>query len=567
MKQYDYIIVGAGSAGCVLANRLSANTQHKVLLVETGGSDKSIFIQMPTALSIPMNTDKYAWQFHTEPEPYLDDREMHCPRGKVLGGSSSINGMVYVRGHARDFDEWAEHGAEQWDYQHCLPYFKRAEDWYEGANAYRGEDGPLGTNNGNQMQNPLYTAFIEAGKQAGYAETLDYNGAQQEGFGPMHMTVQGGKRCSAARAYLDPVKHRDNLTIVTLATVEKVLLEGKVAKGIQFTGKDGTEKAFASKAVILSAGSIGSPHLLQLSGIGNRDVLEKAGIDCQHHLPGVGENLQDHLEFYFQFYCKEPVTLNRKLDWFSKGLIGARWLLFKDGLGATNHFESCGFIRSKEGVEWPDLQYHFLPAAMRYDGKSAVKGDGFQVHIGHNKPKSRGFVHVKSADPSQAPAIQFNYLQHQDDIEGFRACVRLTREIINQPAFDKYRGEEIQPGKQVQTDEEIDAFVRRAVESAYHPSCSCKMGEDDLAVVDSQTRVHGIANLHVVDSSIFPTIPNGNLNAPTIMVAERAADLILGNEPLASENRDVLGDLKWKQRQRSRDMGVMGVETPVNNQE
>lgn len=567
MKQYDYIIVGAGSAGCVLANRLSANTQHKVLLVETGGSDKSIFIQMPTALSIPMNTDKYAWQFHTEPEPYLDDREMHCPRGKVLGGSSSINGMVYVRGHARDFDEWAEHGAEQWDYQHCLPYFKRAEDWYEGANAYRGEDGPLGTNNGNQMQNPLYTAFIEAGKQAGYAETLDYNGAQQEGFGPMHMTVQGGKRCSAARAYLDPVKHRDNLTIVTLATVEKVLLEGKVAKGIQFTGKDGTEKAFASKAVILSAGSIGSPHLLQLSGIGNRDVLEKAGIDCQHHLPGVGENLQDHLEFYFQFYCKEPVTLNRKLDWFSKGLIGARWLLFKDGLGATNHFESCGFIRSKEGVEWPDLQYHFLPAAMRYDGKSAVKGDGFQVHIGHNKPKSRGFVHVKSADPSQAPAIQFNYLQHQDDIEGFRACVRLTREIINQPAFDKYRGEEIQPGKQVQTDEEIDAFVRRAVESAYHPSCSCKMGEDDMAVVDSQTRVHGIANLHVVDSSIFPTIPNGNLNAPTIMVAERAADLILGNEPLASENRDVLGDLKWKQRQRSRDMGVMGVETPVNNQE
>ncbi len=567
MKQYDYIIVGAGSAGCVLANRLSANTQHKVLLVETGGSDKSIFIQMPTALSIPMNTDKYAWQFHTEPEPYLDDREMHCPRGKVLGGSSSINGMVYVRGHARDFDEWAEHGAEQWDYQHCLPYFKRAEDWYEGANAYRGEDGPLGTNNGNQMQNPLYTAFIEAGKQAGYAETLDYNGAQQEGFGPMHMTVQGGKRCSAARAYLDPVKHRDNLTIVTRATVEKVLLEDKVAKGIQFTGKDGTEKAFASKAVILSAGSIGSPHLLQLSGIGNRDVLEKAGIDCLHHLPGVGENLQDHLEFYFQFYCKEPVTLNRKLDWFSKGLIGARWLLFKDGLGATNHFESCGFIRSKEGVEWPDLQYHFLPAAMRYDGKSAVKGDGFQVHIGHNKPKSRGFVHVKSADPSQAPAIQFNYLQHQDDIEGFRACVRLTREIINQPAFDKYRGEEIQPGKQVQTDEEIDAFVRRAVESAYHPSCSCKMGEDDMAVVDSQTRVHGIANLHVVDSSIFPTIPNGNLNAPTIMVAERAADLILGNEPLASENRDVLGDLKWKQRQRSRDMGVMGVESPVNNQE
>ena len=303
--------------------------------------------------------------------------------------------------------------------------------------------------------------------------------------------------------------------------------------------------------VILSAGSIGSPHLLQLSGIGNKEHLEAAGIECKHHLPGVGENLQDHLEFYFQFRCKEPISLNRELGLVSKGMIGARWMLFKSGLGATNHFESCGFIRSKEGVEWPDLQYHFLPAAIRYDGKSAFEGDGFQVHIGHNKPRSRGFVRVKTSNPDDAPAIQFNYLQHQDDIEGFRACVRLTREIINQPAFDKYRGSEIQPGEDIQTDEQIDAFVREAVESAYHPSCSCKMGEDDMAVVDSQTRVHGIDNLHVVDSSIFPTIPNGNLNAPTIMVAEKAADHILGNNLLPVENAPVIEEQNWETTQRS----------------
>ncbi|MBU3022430.1 choline dehydrogenase [Aestuariibacter sp. A3R04] len=556
MQNYDYIIVGAGSAGCVLANRLSANARHKVLLIETGGSDKSIFIQMPTALSIPMNTDKYAWQFHTEPEPFLNNRKMHCPRGKVLGGSSSINGMVYVRGHANDFDEWATHGAQNWDYSHCLPYFKRAENWYLGADEFRGKGGPVATNNGNEMKNPLYRTFVEAGKQAGYAETFDYNGAQQEGFGPMHMTVKDGKRCSTARAYLDPIKHRTNLTIVTHATVEKVIVENNTATGVKFTGKNGTVTVNGQKAVVLSAGSIGSPHLLQLSGIGDKQTLEAAGIKCIHHLPGVGENLQDHLEFYFQFYCKQPITLNRKLNLFSKGLIGIRWLLFKDGLGATNHFESCGFIRSKAGVKWPDLQYHFLPAAMRYDGKSAVKGDGFQVHIGHNKPKSRGSVKVKSNNPAQAPAIQFNYLQHQDDIEGFRACVRLTREIINQPAFDIYRGEEIQPGSKVQTDEEIDAFVREAVESAYHPSCSCKMGEDEMAVVDSQTKVHGISNLHVVDSSIFPTIPNGNLNAPTIMVAERAADLILGHTTLAPELADVKTEQNWRHRQRSSVIGA-----------
>ena len=550
MQTFDYIIVGAGSAGCVLANRLSENPKHKVLLLETGGSDKSIFIKMPTALSIPMNTDKYAWQFNTEKEPYLNNREMHCPRGKVLGGSSSINGMVYVRGHAKDFDEWEAHGAEGWNYQACLPYFQKAETWYKGNDAYRGGNGELGVNNGNEMKNPLYTAFIKAGEQAGYDITSDYNGKQQEGFGSMHMTVKDGVRSSASREYLDPVKSRKNLTIVTGALVTKVVLEDKVAKGVEYVVNGKAETAAASHEVILSAGSIGSPHILQLSGIGDKDILEKAGVDVKHHLPGVGQNLQDHLEFYFQYKCKQPITLNRKLGLISKGLIGARWLLNRSGLGATNHFESCAFIRSKADVEWPDIQYHFLPAAIRYDGKSAFDGDGFQVHVGHNKPKSRGSVTLQSANPTVPPKILFNYLQHPDDIEGFRACVRLTREIIAQSAFDDFRDGEIQPGEHIQTDEEIDAFVREAVESAYHPSCSCKMGEDEMAVVDSQTNVHGIEGLRVVDSSIFPTIPNGNLNAPTIMVAEKAADIILGKPALPPQNVPVDIHPHWQTEQR-----------------
>jgi choline dehydrogenase len=529
---FDYIIVGAGSAGCVLANRLSENPINTVLLLETGGSDKSIFIKMPTALSIPMNTLKYAWQFHSEPEPYLNNRKMHCPRGKVLGGSSSINGMVYVRGHAKDFDEWESHGAQGWNYQSCLPYFKKAETWYQGENDYRGGKGEMGVNNGNQMQNPLYRAFINAGRQAGYAATNDYNGQQQEGFGPMHMTIKNGVRSSTSRAYLDPIKKRKNLTIITGALVKKVNLVGKRATGVEYSIGNRNYQVTANKDVILSAGSIGSPHILQLSGIGDPEVLKEAGVAVQHDLPGVGKNLQDHLEFYFQYKCKQPITLNGKLDWLSKGLIGARWLLNKTGLGATNHFESCAFIRSKAGVEWPDIQYHFLPAAIRYDGKSAFDGHGFQVHVGHNKPKSRGAVSIQTNNPNDPPKIQFNYLQHPEDIAGFRACVRLTREIISQAAFDEYRNGEIQPGEHIQTDAQIDQFVREAAESAYHPSCSCKMGEDDMAVVNSQTQVHGIQGLRVVDSSIFPTIPNGNLNAPTIMVAEKAADMILGKPPM-----------------------------------
>ena len=550
-EKFDYIIVGAGSAGCVLASRLTEDPNTSVLLLEYGGSDKSIFIQMPTALSIPMNMPRFNWFYESEPEPYLDNRRMHCPRGKVLGGSSSINGMVYVRGHARDFDQWQSQGAKDWDYAHCLPYFKKAEDWAFGSDEYRSQQGPLAVNNGNNMQNPLYRAFIGAGAQAGYMKTDDYNGRQQEGFGPMHMTVKNGVRWSTANAYLKPALRRSNLRVITAALTQRLLLEGKKAVGVEYLCDGNLESVYANREVILSAGPIASPHLLQLSGIGPGEVLKQAGIEVVHDLPGVGENLQDHLEFYFQFRCKQPITLNGKLNLWDKFLIGSRWFFTKKGLGATNHFESCAFIRSKAGIEWPDIQYHFLPAAMRYDGNAAFDGHGFQVHVGHNKPSSRGTVRAKTNQVSDKPEIRFNYMQHEDDIEAFRACVRLTREIIAQKAMDPYRDSEIQPGEAVQSDEEIDAFVRSAVESAYHPSCACRMGEDELAVVDSETRVRGIESLRLVDSSIFPTIPNGNLNSPTIMLAERAADIIKGKGMLpASEAVVGIGE-DWQNLQRS----------------
>ncbi|MBR9796686.1 MAG: choline dehydrogenase, partial [Gammaproteobacteria bacterium] len=547
---YDYIVIGAGSAGCVLASRLSEDPEHSVLLLEAGKDDRSLFIRMPTALSIPMNTPRFSWGYWGEPEPGLDGRRMDCARGKVLGGSSAINGMVYVRGHAADFDQWVEAGATGWGYADCLPYFKRAERWMDGGDTYRGGEGPVDTCNGNNMKNPLYTAFIAAGEEAGYGRTEDYNGYRQEGFGPMHMTVRRGERCSTDWAYLATARNRPNLTVVTEAEVDKLIMSGKQVTGVRYQRRGEVSEVSARREVVLSAGSIGSPAILQRSGIGPSQVLADAGVPVQHELPGVGENLQDHLEVYFQYRCKAPITVNGHLGWLAKLRIGVQWVLTKTGLGATNHFESCGFIRSRAGLASPDIQYHFLPAAIRYDGKAAFKGHGFQVHVGPNKPESRGTVRISGPNAKDEPKIFFNYLATEQDRADWRACLRLTREILQQPALDGYRGDEIQPAVDLSDVEATDRWVRDNVETAYHPSCSCKMGavEDDMAVVDPECRVRGLDGLRVVDSSIFPTIPNGNLNAPTIMVAERASDLIRGKAPL-SEEAPVWEAPEWQNRQ------------------
>ena len=550
-QSFDYVIVGAGSAGCVLADRLTADGKHRVLLLEYGGSDRSIFIQMPSALSIPMNMPKYNWFYHTEPEPGLGGRRMHTPRGKVLGGSSSINGLVYIRGNPWDFERWAGEGANGWSYHDVLPYFRRAEQRQEGGNRYRGAGGKLQTRYGT-LSNPLHAAWLAAAAQAGYPHTEDVNGFQQEGFGRMDMTVGGGRRCSAANAYLRPAMRRPNLQVLTHALATRILFEGRRAVAVEYSQGGAAHRVRIGRELILSGGPINSPQLLKLSGVGPAEELRTHGIDVVHDLPGVGENLQDHLEFYFQVACKEPISLYSSINLWNRALIGARWLLRKDGLGATNHFETCGFIRSRAGVRYPDIQYHFLPMAVAYDGSTLAQEHGFQAHAGPMRSKSRGWVRLASANPLDKPRVLFNYLSEPDDLTEMRACVRLTREIFAQPAFDRYRGREIQPGAEVQSDEQIDAFIRAKVESAYHPSCTCKMGgpEDALAVVDPQTRVRGLAGLRVVDSSIMPSITTGNLNAPTIMLAEKAADHILGGRMLPPENAPFYTAANWESAQR-----------------
>lgn len=553
MRDADYVIIGAGSAGCVLAARLSEDSGCNVLLMEAGGSDRSIYVQMPAALSIPMNLARFNWGYTSQAEPHLNGRVIDCPRGRVLGGSSSINGMVYVRGHPRDFDRWEELGADGWNYASCLPYFKKAESWVDGENDYRGGHGPLSVCAGNNMTgNLLYEAFIQAGHEAGYPVTDDYNGRQQEGFGAMHMTVRDGVRASTASAYLRPAMNRSNLRYVGGTYVHRVLFEKSRAVAVEYEKDGRIFQVQARREVLMATGSIGSPSLLQRSGIGSAHHLESLGIEVQCESPGVGENLQDHLEVYFQFRCKQPITLNRYLNPLAKALIGARWLFTRTGLGATNHFESCGFIRSRAGVQWPDIQYHFLPGAMRYDGRAAFPGHGFQVHVGPNKPQSRGCVKIVSQSPKDSPKILFNYLEAQQDREDWRACIHLTREIFEQPAMEPFRGAEIQPGRSVISNSDIDDWVRQNVESAYHPSCTCRMGaiDDATAVLDSACRVKGVESLRVVDSSVFPEITNGNLNAPTIMLAERVADMILGGSLLPPLDSSVWIDEYWQQRQR-----------------
>lgn len=547
----DYVIVGAGSAGCAMAYRL-AEAGRTVTVIEFGGTDAGPFIQMPGALSYPMNMGLYDWGFQTEPEPHLGGRVLATPRGKVIGGSSSINGMVYVRGHAKDFDHWAEQGAQGWSYADVLPYFRRMENWHgeTGDAAYRGTDGPLHITRGPRS-NPLFNAFVEAGRQAGYPVTQDYNGQQQEGFGAMEATIWQGRRWSASNAYLKPALKTGRVT-VEKGFARRIVIENGRATGVEIEQRGQVVVIPAAREVIVAASSINSPKLLLLSGIGPAAHLAEHGVPLVADRPGVGQNLQDHLELYLQFAASQPITLYKYWNLWGKALIGAQWLLTRKGLGASNQFEACAFIRSKPGVDYPDIQYHFLPIAVRYDGKAAAEGHGFQTHTGPMRSLSRGAVSLRSGDPKAPPKILFNYMSHESDWDDFRRCIRLTREIIGQEAFKPYYKSEIQPGLDLQSDDELNGFIREHVESAYHPCGTCRMGraDDRMAVVDPEARVIGVEGLRVADSSIFPRVTNGNLNAPSIMAGEKAADHILGRDALAPSNLEPWIHPDWQSRQR-----------------
>ena len=547
--QADFVIIGSGSAGSALAYRLSESGEHSVLVLEFGGTDAGPFIQMPAALSYPMNMPLYDWGYTSEPEPHLGGRQLACPRGKVIGGSSSINGMVYVRGNPGDYAHWEDSGAAGWGYQDVLPYFQRMETSHGGQAGWRGTDGPLHVTRGPR-ENPLYHAFVKAGQQAGYLGTDDYNGQQQEGFGPMEQTVYKGRRWSAANAYLRPALKRPNVSLKR-CFARRIVIENGKAVGVEIESGGKVSTVRAHREVIVSASSINSPKLLMLSGIGPGQHLQEHNIPVVADRPGVGQNLQDHLELYYQQECLQPITLYSKLNLFSKGLIGLQWLLSKGGHGATNHFESAAFIRSQAGVSYPDIQYHFIPVAIRYDGKSPVSAHGFQAHTGPMRSDSRGAVTLKSSDPKAAPSILFNYMSTDKDWADFRRCIRLTEEIFAQDAMKPFAGKRIAPAPDLRTDDELNGYIKEAVESAYHPCGTCRMGavDDPLSVVDPECRVIGVDGLRVIDSSIFPRITNGNLNGPSIMTGEKGSDHVLG-KTLPRSTLNVWSHPDWQHSQR-----------------